>query len=223
MSHNVHPYSHRLVNLRNWKSRWFATGKDYRQNLKADILLREHLEKKLRNQYVADIEFERGPKTTRLIIKSSRPGVIIGRNGEGAQKLRADVIKFMKKSKLEVPEDFKIDIYDVPNPESNSKIVAIMVREMLEKRMPFRRVLKQMVEKVMNVKGVKGCRITLAGRLGGAEMARREEVRKGGIPLQFIRADIDYATELAILSYGNIGIKVWIYKGDSLDKNSKKR
>lgn len=221
MSHNVHPYSHRLVILRDWKSRWFAVGKPYRDTLRADVLLREYLEKRLRNAYVSSIEFERGSKSTRLILRTSRPGILIGRNGEQAQKLRADIAKFMSKNNIKSPEDFKVDILDVENPDSDAGIVAQSVREMLEKRMHFRRVVKQVAERVMSVRGVEGVRIFLAGRLGGAEMARTEEVKLGAVPLQFKRGDIDYSHVTAVLPYGTIGIKVWINKGDSLENRKK--
>lgn len=216
MTHVVHPYSHRLVILRDWKSRWFATGDDYRRNLKVDVLLREFLVKKLKGSYVSSIEFERNTKTTRLIIRTSRPGMIIGRNGETAAKLRADIAKKMRKLGIEMQNDFKLDIVEVPNPDADAAIIGASAVEMLEKRMPFRRIMKMLAEKVMATKGVKGFRIVLAGRLGGAEMARREEYKKGSIPLQFMRADIDYARTTASLPYGGIGIKVWIHKGDSL-------
>ncbi|MEI6420378.1 MAG: 30S ribosomal protein S3 [bacterium] len=221
MSHTVHPYAHRLGILRDWKSRWFSRGNDYRANLKGDILLREFLEKKLRGMYVGSIEMERGEKTFRLILKTSRPGVIIGRSGEGALKLKAEVVKFMKKFKLVSAPDFKLDIEEIKSPESNAAIVAQMLAESLEKRMPFRRVMKQMVEKVMANRDVKGVKIYLGGRLGGAEMARSEELKKGRVPLQTLRADIDFAREKAHMTYGDIGIKVWIYKGDVFEKDLK--
>lgn len=216
MTHVVHPYSHRLVVLRDWKSRWFATGDDYRRNLKVDVLLREYLVKRLKGMYVSSIEFERNAKTTRLIIRTSRPGMIIGRNGETAAKLRIDIAKKMRKLGMEMENDFKMDIIEVESPDSDAAIIAASAVEMLEKRMPFRRIMKTLAEKVMAVKGVQGFRIVLAGRLGGAEMARREELKRGSIPLQFIRADVDYARDIAGLPYGGIGVKVWIYKGDSL-------
>jgi small subunit ribosomal protein S3 len=217
MSHNVHPYAHRLVTLRGWKSRWFADKKDFKDLLRADTLIREYIEKRLRNAYVADVEIERSRKSTRVIILTSRPGMVIGRSGEGAKKLREDLSRFMAKNDIPAPEDFKIDIAEVSNPDANAKIVSHMVVEALEKRLPFRRVMKQTLEKVMAVRGVKGVKIGLSGRLGGAEMSRREELKKGGIPLQFIRGDIDYAQNTARLPYGGIGVKVWIYKGDSLE------
>ena len=221
MSHNVHPYIHRIVTLRDWKSRWFAGDKNFKDLLRSDIMIREYLEKKLRNSYVAGIEIERGRKATRIIIASSRPGMIIGRSGEGAMALRKDLLKFMRRNDVVIPEDFKIDVVDVPNPDANAAVVGSIIVETLEKRMPFRRVLKQTAEKVMAVKGVKGVKISLSGRLGGAEMSRREEIKKGGIPLQFIRGDIDYAQNTARLPYGGIGVKVWIYKGDSLENENK--
>ncbi len=220
MSHNVHPYIHRIVTLRDWKSRWFAGDKMFKDLLRSDIMIREYLEKKLRNSYIAGIEIERSRKATRIVIASSRPGMIIGRSGEGAVKLRKELLRFMNRNDVLVPEDFKIDVVEVTNPDANAAIVGAMIIEALEKRMPFRRVLKQTAEKVMTVRGVKGVKINLSGRLGGAEMSRREEIKKGGIPLQFIRGDIDYAQATARLPYGGIGVKVWIYKGDSLENQN---
>jgi small subunit ribosomal protein S3 len=136
--------------------------------------------------------------------------------GEGATKLRNDVVKYMKRMNIEVPADLKIDIVEVTNPDADAKITAISIAEMLEKRMTFRRVMKTTIEKAMQARGVKGVKVVLSGRLGGADMARREELKAGGIPLQFMRGDVDYATETARMAYGGIGIKVWIYKGDTL-------
>ena len=158
MSHSVHPYSHRLGIIRDWKSRWFCSNKDFRDALKADIMLREYLEKKMRGLYIASIEMERNQKSFKIVIKTSRPGVIIGRTGEGSVKLRNDIIKFMKKHDMPIALDFKLDIEEVRSPESNSAIVAYMIAEGLEKRMPFRRVMKQTIEKVMANRDVLGDR-----------------------------------------------------------------
>ena len=196
-------------------------GTEYRDLLRSDILIREYLEKKLRGSYVADVEFERNQKSTRLMIATSRPGMLIGRNGEGATKLKNDLAKFMKSKSITMPTDLKIDIIEVTNPDANAKIVAYSIAEMLEKRMTFRRVMKTTIEKIMQARGVKGAKIVLSGRLGGADMARREELKMGGIPLQFMRGDVDYATETARMLYGAIGIKVWIYKGDTLERGNK--
>lgn len=214
MSKVVHPYAHRLVTLRDWKSRWIAGNQKYQEYLKSDVLMREYLVKKLRGSYVSNIEFERSQKATKLIIRTSRPGMIIGRNGEGLQKLRAELDKLIRRQKLLVATDFKIELVEVQNPDADAAIVAQSVAEALEKRLPFRRVLKQMAERVMGAKGVEGIRIVLGGRLGGAEIARTEEVKRGSVPLQTIRADVDFAREKAHMAYGVIGIKVWIYRGE---------
>jgi small subunit ribosomal protein S3 len=218
MSHTVHPYAHRLGIIRDWKSRWFGTNQKYRDNLKADIMIRQFLERKLRGMYISGIEFERSEKTFRIIIRTSRPGMIIGRSGEGAQKLRNDIVGEMKRLKLGHNEELKIDIEEVRSPEANSAIVAQMVSEGLEKRLPFRRVLKQTVDKVMANREVQGVKIYLGGRLGGAEMARSEVIKRGRIPLQTFRADIDFCRYEAKMTYGNIGIKVWIYRGEVFNK-----
>jgi small subunit ribosomal protein S3 len=222
MSHTVHPYSHRLGIIRDWKSRWFAPRGVYQANLKSDILLREYLSKKFRGMYVADLNIERNEKAVRVIIATSRPGVIIGRQGEGAVKLKADILAFLQKNggKLQKGQDLKIDIEEIRSPESNAAIVAYMIAESLEKRLPFRRVMKQTLEKVMANRDVKGVRVFLGGRLGGAEMARVEDMKKGQVPLQTLRADIDFAREKAHMTYGDIGIKVWIYKGEVFAKKA---
>lgn len=214
MTHTVHPYSHRLGIIRDWKSRWFGSKDQYKQFLKSDVLIREFLEKKLRGLYVSGIEMERNEKKFRIIIKTSRPGMIIGRSGEGATKLREDIKVFARRAKIILPESFKVDIEEVKYPETNASIVAQMIAEGLEKRLPFRMVMKQTMEKVMANRDVLGAKISLAGRLGGAEMSRREELKRGGIPLQTFRADIDFAKYRGNLPYGVIGIKVWIYKGE---------
>jgi len=223
MSKIVHPYAHRLIILRDWKSRWFADPKKYISYLKGDVLIRQYLEKKLRGMYISSIEIERSRKATRFIIKTSRPGLLIGRSGEGAAKLKEDILKKMDKLKLVRPEDFKLEVVEVSNPEADAAIIAYMIAEGLEKRMPYRRVIKQIIEKVMQAHGVEGARIVLSGRLGGAEIARTEELKRGSVPLQSFRADIDFKRERATLSYGVVGIKVWIYRGKIFaDKNTKK-
>lgn len=218
MSHTVHPYSHRLGTIRDWKSRWFAMHKDYRDFLKTDIILREYLEKKLKGMHIGGIDLERGAKSLRVVIKTARPGLVIGRNGEGSVKLRNDILNLIKKQKLSLGGELKLDIEEIKNPESNAQVVAEMISEGLGKRMPFRRVMKQMIEKVMANREVQGVKIYLGGRLGGADMARSETLKKGRIPLQTIRADIDYATTRATIPQGDLGVKVWIYKGEIFNK-----
>jgi small subunit ribosomal protein S3 len=219
MTHVVHPFAHRLGIIRDWKSRWISLDpKRYREFVKCDSTIREYLKKRLRGMYVSSVEIERSQKILRVIVKTSRPGLIIGRSGEGAMALKRDLEKTIRKLKLTDSPELKIDIEEVKSPESNAAIVGQMVAEGLEKRMPFRRILKQTVEKVMANRDVLGVRIAIAGRLGGAEMSRREEIKKGRVPLQTFRADVDFARIEALLPYGVIGIKVWIYRGDIFDE-----
>jgi len=213
MSKVVHPYAHRLVVLRDWKSRWFA-DKKYKNLLEEDVVIREFLAKKLRGFYISRVEIERNAKATRVMVHTSRPGMIIGRSGEGATKLKNDLTSTMKKRGLVVPEDLKLDIIEVQNPDADAAIMACAIAEGLEKRMPYRRIIKQAIEKIMSAHGVKGARIYLGGRLNGAEIARSEQIKRGSIPLQTFRADVDFAREKAHMSYGDIGIKVWIYRGE---------
>ncbi|MBX4200465.1 30S ribosomal protein S3 [Candidatus Parcubacteria bacterium] len=218
MTHTVHPYSHRLGILRDWKSRWFSPKGKFPEFLRTDVLIREYLEKRLKGFYVSDVEIERSQKAIHIIISTSRPGMIIGRQGDGAQKLRESMISLLKKRKLLGNNlDLKLDIKEIKSPESNATIVSQMVVEGLEKRLPFRRVVKQMMEKVMANRDVLGVRIFLAGRLGGATMSRTEDRKLGRIPLQTFRADVDYSSTKAIMPYGTIGVKVWIYRGDIFD------
>lgn len=220
MTHVVHPYAHRLGIIRDWKSRWFGDKTNFVSNLRADVLVRAYLTKKLRGFYISTIAIERNAKMFRVAIHTSRPGMIIGRGGDGIEKLRVGLIKEMKRLKVDLPQDLKLDVVEVNNPEADAAIVAAMVAEGIEKRLPFRRVLKMTAEKCMANRDVKGVRIACAGRLGGAEMARTEEVKKGGIPLQTLRADVDFAREKAYMTYGVIGIKVWIYRGMKFEQKT---
>ncbi len=222
MSHTVHPYAHRLGIIRDWKSRWFAADKSFKDFLKCDVTIREFLIKRLRGSYVSGVEIERNQKTMRVILKTSRPGVLIGKSGDGIVKLKAEIVKLIAKSGVTPPKELKIDVEEIKSPESNAAIVAYMIAESIEKRLPFRRVMKQAIEKVMANRDVKGVKVYLGGRLGGAEMARVEELKKGRVPLQTLRADIDFAREKAHMTYGDIGIKVWIYKGEIFEKDKKK-
>ncbi|HFC10724.1 MAG TPA: 30S ribosomal protein S3 [Candidatus Kaiserbacteria bacterium] len=226
MTHVTHPYAHRLGIIRDWKSRWFALDKkQYRENLKVDSDIRTYLAKRLRGTHTSDIEIERTLTDLRIFVHTARPGLVIGRSGENATKIRAELARIVKKSAPNHNRAIKLDITEIRQPETDATVVAYMIAESLEKRMMFRRVLKQTAEKVMAVRGVLGVRIAVSGRLGGADMSRKEEVKKGRIPLQTFRADIDFAREQAHLPYGVIGIKVWIYRGDkhSTDKRGARR
>lgn len=219
MTHVSHPYAHRLGVIRPWKSTWITPNKkDYRANLKSDTVIRTFLKKKLRGMYTGILDIHRDEKQIRITIRTSRPGMVIGRSGEGSVKLNKELTALIKKNNKLEKRAVKVDIEEIRVPESSAAIVGYMVAEGLEKRMPFRRVMKQTVEKVMANRDVKGVRIAMSGRLGGAEMSRIEELRRGRVPLQTIRADIDFARERANLPYGVIGIKVWIYKGDIFSK-----
>lgn len=222
MTHVAHPFIQRLGINRDWRSRWFAADqKKFREYLRTDAAIRKLLDKRLKGMSVDAVEIERDDKALRIIVKTSRPGIVIGRSGDGATKLKKEIDMLLRKSQLEEKPEIKLDIEEVRSPETSAAIVGQMAVEGLEKRMPFRRVLKQTAEKVMANRDVQGVRIIMSGRLGGADMARKEEVKKGRIPLQTLRADIDFARVKAILPYGTIGVKVWIYRGDIFeDRNS---
>jgi len=213
MGQKTSPTAFRVGITKDWYSRWFS-AKKYIPFLKDDVSVRSFLVRKLKGMSVDRIEIERGTDMLNIIVYTSRPGLIIGRGGDGASKLKADLVSTMKKRGVIIPEDFKFDIVEVANPDADAAIVACMIAEGLEKRLPFRRVMKQTIEKVMTARGVKGARIYLGGRLGGAEIARSEQIKRGSIPLQTFRADVDFAREKAHMSYGDIGIKVWIYRGE---------
>ncbi|KKW25025.1 MAG: 30S ribosomal protein S3 [Candidatus Kaiserbacteria bacterium GW2011_GWB1_52_6] len=224
MTHVVHPYAHRLGIIRDWKSRWFSKSPaKYRENVMVDSAIRRFLKKRLRGNYVTSVEIERNEKAIHVIIKTSRPGLVIGRGGEGSTKLTKEIERIIMKVPKAERKAVRLDIEEVRSPEAQAAVVAYMVAEGLEKRQTFRRVLKQTVEKVMANRDVQGVRICIAGRLGGAEMSRTEEIKRGRVPLQTLRADIDYAREIAYLPYGVIGVKVWIYRGEIFNKQENKK
>ena len=221
MSHTSHPYSMRLGIIRPWKSRWF-TVRDYQKLLKEDVTLRSFLEKKLEGMLVDSIEIERSPGVLNIIIKTARPGLLIGRGGEGAERLKNEITLRLKKESphgvKEAKTSLKLTVEEIKSPEAHAKVMAEQIGQDLQKRLPFRRVLKQTLAKIMASREVRGAKIVLSGRLDGAEMARYEWLKDGQIPLQTLRADIDFARGRAHLPYGDLGIKVWIYKGEIFDK-----
>lgn len=222
MTHTVHPYAHRLGIIRDWKSRWFSkTPAQYRQNVIVDVAIRKFLKKRLRGAYITGVEIERNEKAIRIIIKTSRPGLVIGRGGEGITKLTKEIEKVVAGVRGAERKAIRLDIDEIRSPESQAPVVAYMVAEGLEKRQSFRRVLKQTVEKVMANRDVRGVRIAVSGMLGGGSMSRTEEIKKGRVPLQTLRADIDFAREVARMPLGTIGIKVWIYRGDIFASDKK--
>jgi len=214
MTHKVHPKAYRLKNLSDWDSRWLTIKKNP-QYLEGDFRIREIIKDKIGKTGVEKIEIERFPGKVTVIISSARPGLIIGRGGEGVENLRKEIEK--KVFKLSGREKLKIEIKEVRDPWASAALSAQWMAQQLEKRIPFRRVLKQGLEKITSSKAVKGARVEVAGRLDGSEIARRAWLKKGRLPRQTLRADIDYAQERAHCSYGLVGIKVWIYKGDKFE------
>jgi len=212
MSHKVHPKAFRLRDSQDWDSRWLSK-KQTPQYLEEDFKIRSFLEKKLKDCAVERIEIERFSGKVNVIINSARPGLIIGRGGKGVEDLKKDIEKRLHMSKQQKNE-LKIEIKEIRNVWASSSLAGQWVAQQLEKRMPHRRVIKQTIEKIMASKEVQGARIEISGRLGGSEIARREWQKKGRLPRQTLRAIIDYALVEAFCSYGVIGIKVWIYKGE---------
>ncbi len=222
MSRKINPFVFRLGIIQDWKSRWF-NQKQYKQFLEEDYLLRDFVYQKLKKVGLEKVEITRSAHQITIIIFTSRPGLIIGRGGTGIETLKKEIdekynaIRADKKSKTEL----RVQIEEVSKPESRAQIVAQQAADQLEKRMPFRRVLKQTLEKMLQNREVKGAKIRFSGRLDGNEMSRTEWLGKGKIPLQTFRADVDFATANAYCTYGVIGVKVWVYKGEVFDKSSK--
>ena len=220
MTHKLKPFAHRLGTIRTWTSKWsFSQKDDYKNHLKTDHFVREYLEKELRKGYVSSIEFSRNLKDEYNIkIRTSRPGVIAGKDNAGIEKLVKGIKRVIRKNNLKEPKKINIDLETIKRPYQDAGVVVAEIIEQLEKRMPFRRVMKTMLQNVMNERNVKGAKISISGRLNGADMARKEFVKDGRIPLSTIRADVDYREGRANLPYGVLGIKVWIYKGDIFNK-----
>jgi small subunit ribosomal protein S3 len=214
MGHKVNPTGLRLGITTSWQSRWFGTKKAFRDHLRKDVEIRSFIQANWKQAAIASVHIERSTNVLRLIIETSRPGVLIGRGGTGIEDLtRAVKKRFFQGKKI----DLKIEVQEVKNAEANAVLVGQQVAEQLERRVPFRRVLKGMLDQVESQKGVEGVKIEISGRLGGAEMSRREWLSRGKIPLHTLRADIDFARVEARTTYGVIGIKVWIYKGEKFE------
>ena len=225
MTHKVHPKSFRIKNTEDFNIRGFY-GSKMPKYLQEDFLVKDFLRTKLAEASVANIEIEHSANKLNVIIETARPGLIIGRGGEGVEHLKKIIDKKLHalhkersrgdKSKVEVRQ-VKIDIKEIKNPWTSAMLVAQMAAQQIEKRIPFRQVLKRSMERVMQNKEVKGIKMEVSGRLNGIEIARKEWLKKGRMPLQTIRADIDYAQTEAYCTYGVIGVKVWMYKGDKFD------
>jgi len=222
MSHKVHPKSFRLKNTIDWQSRWFERKK-YAETLREDFIIRDFLESKLKESGLETIEIERFGGKVNIIINSARPGLIIGRGGSGIEIMKKALEKLLKKNGVKNTEqdarkkEIRIEIREVKNPWESAALTAQWVAQQLERRMPYRRIMKQALTKVMANKSIEGAKVEVAGRLGGADIARREKLRMGRLPLQTLRANIDYSLKEAKTTYGIIGVKVWLYKGDKFD------
>jgi small subunit ribosomal protein S3 len=217
MAHKVHPKSFRIKGTEDWNIRGFY-GRKMPQYLEEDFLIKDFLRKKLIEASVAGIQIEHSANKVNVIIETARPGLIIGRGGEGIEKLKKEVEKkIQRKLKNKNIREIKLEIREVKNPWISSALVAQMAAQQIEKRMPFRQVLKKTIERVMTNREPKGIRMEVSGRLNGIEIARREWLGQGQMPRNTIRADIDYAHDEAQCTYGKIGIKVWIYKGEKFE------
>ncbi len=215
MTHISHPYGYRLGITKNWKSVWFSNSKKlYRDMIREDIIIRDFLDKELKDKSVDLVVIERSKNNLNIIIKTLKPGFIIGRDGQGIQLLTDKLKLFSNKNNFRNIGKINIAVEEIKYLEHSSKLVAESVAELLQKRFHHRRVLKQMVEKVISNREIKGIRIQLSGRLSGAEIASSEEAKRGNIPLQTIRANVDYHYLKTVLPAGVLGVKVWIYKGD---------
>jgi len=217
LTHKVHPKILRIGETTNWESRWFSFKK-YKDYLKEDTILREYLLRNLKKLAIESIELERSPNLINVIINTSRPGLIIRRGGAGIEELKKKiynkVLRLTDKNKEK--KEIRIEIREIKKPSLYASLVAQEVAEKIEKRIPFRRVIKEAMGKIMENKEAKGAKIKISGRLGGAEIARSAFLKKGELPLQTLKADIDYSEKRAYCSYGVIGIKVWIYSGEHI-------
>lgn len=213
MGQKVHPNGLRIGINKDWQSKWYAPKKDFAKNLLKDIKIREFLEKELKNASISKIEIHRNEKRTEVLLFTSKPGLIIGRGGEEIERLKKAVSKI-------ADEAVQISVTEVKNPNIDAKIVADSIARQLEGRASFRRVLKKSMEFAMRG-GAKGIKTLVSGRLNGVEMARSEGYTEGNVPLHTLRADVDYAAAEAHTIYGVLGVKVWIYKGEILDKKQK--
>ena len=208
MGQKVNPHGVRVGVIKDWDSKWYANSKDYSNYLVEDYNIRKMLKKKLYASGISKIEIERTPKFVKVNVFTAKPGIVIGKGGAGAESIKADLQKMINK-------DVNLNIVEVKDIDTNAQLVAENIAGQLERRISFRRAMKQCMQKTMKA-GALGIKTAVSGRLGGADMARTEFYKEGTIPLQTLRADIDYGFAEADTTYGKIGVKVWIYKGEVL-------
>jgi len=214
MGQKVHPYSFRLGYIKNWNSRWFAKKKEFAESIEEDVKIRKYIKKTLATAAVSKVEIERTSNRVRVFIFSARPGIIIGRRGSEVDRLREELQEMTKKQIL-------IDIKEISSPGTEAQLVAENIAFQLEKRIAFRRAMKKAAQNALT-NGAGGIKIMCSGRLGGAEIARKEKCKFGKVPLQTLRADVNYGFTEAHTAFGLIGIKVWVYKGDIMPKGDVK-
>ena len=213
MGQKVSPVGMRIGINKSWESTWYADNKDFAKYLNNDNKIRKYLEKKLKDASVSNIVIERNQKVTNIILNTAKPGVVIGHNGDEIEKLKKELSKL-------VDENIQISIMEIKNPDLNAALVAESIAHQIENRVSFRIAQKRAIRNTMKA-GAKGIKTAVSGRLGGADMARSEGYTEGNIPLQTLRANIDYAHKEANTTYGKIGVKVWIYKGEILASKKK--
>ena len=215
MGQKVNPHGLRVGVIKNWDSRWFANRKEFGDTLMSDVRIREYVKKKLQSAGIPKIEIERDASRVRVFIQCAKPGVVIGFHGAEIEKLRTEL-------EAMVGRPVVVNVIEIKNPDLNAQLVAESIAAQLEKRVSFRRAMKLAIGRTMRL-GAKGLKVSCGGRLGGAEIARTEHYHEGTIPLQTLRADIDYGFWEANTTYGKIGVKVWIYKGEVLADNGEPR
>ncbi len=213
MGQKVHPTGIRLGIVKDWTSKWYANSRDYADTLNSDLMLRDHLRKKLAHASVSRIQIERPARNVRVTIHTARPGLIIGKKGEDIERLRLEIKEMLG---LEGVDQVRVNVEEIRKPELDAQLVAENIAQQLEKRIMFRRAMKRAVTNAMRL-GALGIKINVAGRLNGAEIARGQWVREGRVPLHTLRADIDYGFAEANTTYGVIGVKVWVFKGEIYD------
>ena len=213
MGQKVNPHGLRVGVIKDWDSRWYAEGKDFSDNLVEDYKIREFLKKKLEAAAISKIEIERAADRVKVIIYTAKPGVVIGKGGAEIDKLKAEIQKYTDKKLF-------VDIKEIKRPDKDAQLVAESIASQLENRVSFRRAIKQSMQRTMRA-GALGIKAAVSGRLSGADIARSEFYSEGTIPLQTIRADIDYGFAEADTAYGKLGVKVWIYKGEILPQKKK--
>ena len=208
MGQKMNPHGLRVGVIKDWDSKWYASKKDFADNLVEDVAIRKYIKKNLFAAGVSKIEIERTAKSIKANVYTAKPGIVLGKNGESVNKLRSDIAKLFKK-------DININVIEVKNVDTDAQLVAENIAGQLERRISYRKALKQSMAKATKA-GAKGIKTAVSGRLGGAEIARSEFYKEGTVPLQTLRADIDYGFAEANTTYGKIGVKVWIYKGEVL-------